>query len=172
MQQSLQLKNIFCAALSFAFASGAFAQTLSETYGIRFYEHHSSDMTNMPIGNGANGSKSGYDFVQRRYFNSFNESSMGAYLNGEEANLDMVEHNGPFGTNGASMYLGFTSGVSTIWGGPIKGNGTTRWMKAPAGFDYASITSVSDISAAYNDASASVSVAEVKNNEKIGRAHV
>lgn len=147
----------------------ASAQALTEKTGIRFYEHHSSDVTGQPLGNGANGSKSGYDFVNQTYFNSFNTANMGAYMNGEEQNLDMVEHNGPF-VSGASLYLGFTSGTSTIWGGNIKGNNTTKWMKAPESFDYASADDVSDLSAAYNEAMASVAVAEVKKDDVfIGR---
>jgi hypothetical protein len=141
------------------------AQALTEKTGIRFYEHHSSAMTGMPMGNGAVGTQSGYDFIEKRYFNSFDAQTMGAYSNGEEANLDMVEHNGPFGTNGASQYLGFTSGVSTIWDGDIKGNGTTRWMAAPVGFNYATVSTVTDLSSAYNPTTASEAIAEVRKDK-------
>lgn len=136
------------------------AQALTEKTGIRFYEHHSSDMTGQPFGNGANGSKSGYDFVNQAYYNSFKESPMGAYTNGEEANLDMVEHNGVFG-GGTSQYLGFTSGVSTIWNGEIKGNGTTKWVKATPAFSYSQAADVKTLSDAYAAGTASVAVAAV-----------
>jgi hypothetical protein len=158
-------KTLYTILLCVSTAPCVFSQTLAEKTSIRFYEHHSSDVTNMPFGNGADGSKSGYDFVNNTYFYSFNEATFDAYTNGEEANIDMVEHNGPFGTNDASMHLGFTSGVSTIWGGSIKGNSTTKWMKAPANFNYASATTVTDIMNAYNDDNATVDVAAVNNND-------
>lgn len=147
----------------------ATAQTLTEKTGLRFYEHHSSDMTNNTFGTGANGAQSGYDFVNQKFYNSFNEATFGAYVNGEETNIDMVEHNGPFGSS-ISMLLGFTSGTSTIWGGSIKGNGTTKWMKAPSSFNYAMATDVTHISQAYNDATAIVAVARVNQGDVyIGR---
>jgi hypothetical protein len=164
MQQTLLTQRIFCAALAIASAVTSFAQSVTEVTAIRLYEHHSTDMTDQPLGSGADGSKSGYDFVQRRYFDSFDPGTpTGEYANGEEANIDMVEHNGPFG-NGSS-FLGFTSGVSSIWNGEIKGNGTTRWMKAPSNFDYAGINSVTQISSAYNASQASIEVANVQNND-------
>lgn len=119
------MKKLLLLACVFAL-SKTWAQQVAEVTGLRFYEHHSTDMTGEPFGNGADGSKSGYDFVKRQFQSSFNPANMDTYLNGEEQNLDMVEHNGPFGTQGASMYLGFTAGVSTIWGGPIKGNSKTK----------------------------------------------
>jgi hypothetical protein len=142
------------------------AQVIAEIKGITFYEHHSSDMTGESFGSSANGSKSGYDFVKRAYVNSFNPATMGAWQNGEEQDIDMVEHEGPFGSGGASMYLGFTSGVSSIWGGPIKGNGTTKWHKVAGGVNvYDSLKNYTDLKARYNPATAIEAIDEVKANE-------
>ncbi len=139
------------------------AQSLTAVTGLKLFEHHSSSINNgAPFGSGANGSKSGYDFVTRNYFNSFNPSNFGAYTNGEEANIDMVEHNGRFGNNGK---FGFTSGVSTIWNGDIKGNNLTVWMEAPASFNYNTVNNVSQVVAAFNPATATKSIAEVKENQ-------
>lgn len=119
------------------------AQSLTTVTGIRIYEHHSSSMNNgLEFGAGANGSKSAYDFVNRKYVYSFDSATFGAYSGGQEANIDLAEHNGPFGNNGS---FGFTSGVSTIWNGDIKGNNSTTWMEAPASFNYATVTNVSQI---------------------------
>lgn len=147
------------------------SQTVKEVKGLRFYEHHSSDMTGAPFGNGADGSKSGYNFVSNQYYWSFDQNTFGAYANGEENNIDMVEHNGPFGTNGASFYLGFTSGISTIWGGSIKGNSTTKWHKLENGLAiYNAATVNADISNQYNSTKATLAIAEVKTEEVyIGR---
>lgn len=147
------------------------SQTVKEVKGLRFYEHHSSDMTGVPFGNGANGSKSGYNFVNNQYIWSFDRNTLGAYADGEENNIDMVEHNGPFGTNGASFYLGFTSGFSTIWGGSIKGNSTTKWHKLDNGLAiYNAATANTDISSKYNSTKATLAIAEVKTDEVyIGR---
>lgn len=139
------------------------AQSLTAVNGLRLYEHHSSTMNNgAPFGSGANGSQSAYDFVNRAYFNSFNPSTFGAYTNGEEANIDMVEHNGAFGNGGK---FGITSAVSTIWGGDIKGNNTTLWMEAPASFNYSNANNVSQIVAAFSQSAASKSIAEIKENK-------
>ncbi len=147
------------------------SQTVKEVKGLRFYEHHSSDMTGTPFGNGANGSKSGYNFVSNQYYWSFDQNTFGAYANAEENNIDMVEHNGPFGTSGASFYLGFTSGISTIWGGSIKGNSTTKWHKLDNGLTiYNAATANTDISSKYNSTKATLAIAEVKTDEVyIGR---
>lgn len=147
------------------------AQVIAEVKGITFYEHHSSDMTGRPFGSDANGSKSGYDFVHRKYINSFDANTFDAYQNGEEKDIDMVEHDGPFGTNGSSMYLGFTSGISTIWNGDIKGNATTKWHKVTGGVNvYDSLTDYPSLKRHYNAALAMTSVAEVKKDEVyIGR---
>ena len=139
-------------------ATGPFiqAQTVTAVTGLRLYEHHSPTISGSQS---ANGVQSGYDFVARTYFNSFNQATFGAYTNGEESNIDMVEHNGPYG-NGQKF--GFTSATSSIWNNEIKGNGLTKWMEAPAALTYAGITAVSNISAAYNAATATQSIAEVK----------
>lgn len=165
-----QVHQLTVSAILFIASTTLSAQVLTEKTGLRFYEHHSSDMTGKDIGTDANGSKSGYDFVSGNYYNSFNESTFGPYTNGENQNIDMVEHNGPFGTGNGAAYLGFTSGVSTIWNGDIKGNGTTKWMKAPANFDYTAADDVKDLSGVYNDAMASQNVNAVKKDEVyIGR---
>ena len=138
------------------------AQSLTAVTNLRLYEHHSSTINNgAPFGSNANGSKSAYDFVNRVYFNSFNAATFGAYTNGEEANIDMVEHNSKFGNNGK---FGITSGVSSIWNGDIKGNNTTVWMEAPASFNYNNVNNVSQIVAAFNPSVASKSIAEIKEN--------
>lgn len=125
----------------------AISQTLSENTGLRFYEHHSSTINGGgDFGFFANGTQSGYDFVNHTYYNSFNTANMGAYLNGEEANIDMVEHNGPYG-NGFGF--GFTSGVSSIWNGNIKGNGTTMWITASGNFDYDQATHIAQLTDEY-----------------------
>lgn len=140
-----------------------FAQPLSTVTGLRLYEHHSSSMNNgAAFGSGANGAQSGYDFVNKTYYNSFDSATFGAYSGGQEANIDMVEHNGGFG-NGSDF--GFTSGVSSIWGGDIKGNGTTRWIEAPASFNYATVNNVSAVIAAFDSTAATPSVAAVGENK-------
>ncbi|HEU4610360.1 MAG TPA: T9SS type A sorting domain-containing protein [Chitinophagaceae bacterium] len=142
-------------------ASGlaAYAQPLTQITGLRLYEHHSSGMNGgAPFGSSANGAQSGYDFVNRVYYNSFDPQTFGAYTGGQEANIDMVEHNGPFG-NGSQF--GFTSGVSTIWGGDIKGNGTTKWMEAPASFNYDNANNVTAIRSAYDATVAALSISAV-----------
>lgn len=142
------------------------AQAIAEVKGITFYEHHSTDMTGQSFGTSANGTKSGYDFVKREYATSFDPATMDAWQNGEEQNIDMVEHAGPFGTNGASMYLGFTSGVSSIWSGPIKGNGTTKWHIVVGGVNiYDSLRNYTDLKARYNPATGAQAIAEVKPDE-------
>jgi hypothetical protein len=73
----------------------------------------------------------------------------------------MVEHNSVYGNQGN---FGFTSAVSSIWGGDIKGNNTTVWMEAPASFNYANATNVSSIMSVFNGATASKAIAEVKEN--------
>ncbi len=139
------------------------AQTLTTVTGIRIYEHHSSSINNnAPFGSSANGSKSAYDFVNRKYVYSFDSATMSAYTGGQEANIDLVEHNGPFGNNGD---FGFTSGVSSIWGGDIKGNGTTYWMMAPPSFNYSTATNASHIFASYNAGGASKNIFSVEANK-------
>lgn len=150
---------LFVAFLSMGIALNA--QSLTEETGLKFYEHHSSSLNGgATFGGGANGSQSGYDFVNRTYFNSFDPSTFGEYQNGEEANIDMVEHKGPFGGAGSKNF-GFTAGTSSIWGGEIKGNGTTRWVEASAGFDYANATTVAELVNEYNAAVPDSSVDEV-----------
>lgn len=140
-------------------ASIGLAQNVTEVTGIKFYEHHSSTINGgSGFGISANGSQSGYDFVQRRYYWSFDSASFGAYQNGEEANLDMVEHNGPYGNMGD---FGFTTGTSSIWGGDISGNGTTQWVVAAPGFDYENLNDVSTISSAYQAGTPSNTISAV-----------
>lgn len=139
------------------------AQSLNTVTAQRLIEHHSSSVNNgAPFGSGANGSKSGYDFVTRNYYNSFNPTTFGPFTNGEEANIDMVEHNSRFGNNGK---FGFTSAISSIWNGDIKGNNQTVWMEAPASFNYNAANNVSQIVAAFNASTATKSIAEVKENQ-------
>ncbi len=119
---------LFAALLPFA----CLAQPTAEKTNIRIYEHHSSSINqNLPYGYGANGSQSGYDFVNNDYYDSFNPSTMGGWTATELANIDMVEHNGGFNSP-----FGFTSGTSSIWAGEIKGNDITVYAEAPAGFEY------------------------------------
>ena len=141
----------------------AYAQPLSSVTGLKLYEHHSSTINGgAPFGSSANGSQSGYDFVNRVYYNSFNPQTFGAYAAGEEANIDMVEHNGGFGNGGP---FGFTAGVSTIWGGDIKGNGKTKWMEAPASFNYTTANNVTAIKSVYDSTVAALSIATVTANK-------
>jgi len=143
------------------------AQTLTEITNKRLYEHHSSSINNnSEFGEEANGFQSGYDFVNQKYFYSFNKYSFGPYLNGEEANIDMVEHNGPFG-NGENF--GFTSGVSSIWDGDILGNKSTLWMRAPIGFNYYTTTSVSQLKTAFEFGNPSLSINSVDTFVYIGK---
>lgn len=132
------------------------AQPLSTKTALRFYEHHSPLIAGS---RGANGAQSGYDFVNHTYYDSFDPVAFGEYKQGEEANIDMVEFRGPFGNPRGNF--GFTSGVSDIWGGEIKGNGITKWMPAPAGFSYATITDVKNLSAVYNATVAKVDIGAV-----------
>jgi hypothetical protein len=132
-------------------------QTLTAVTGLRLYEHHSP----MIAPQGANGSQSGYNFVNRVYFYSYNASNMGAYTGNQPDSIDMVEHNGPYSTK---RMFGFTSGVSTIWNGDIKGNGITKWMEAPASFNYSTANNVQQIVAAYDSTKAKQNVDTVKAN--------
>jgi hypothetical protein len=160
------MKKTLLGIISLFCTHHTWAQAVNEFKAIRFYEHHSSDVTNQPFSESANGSKSGYDFVNKQYYNSFNTNNMGAYLNGEEANIDMVEHNGPFGTNGASLNLGFTAGVSTIWDGDIKGNGTTKWHKVTGGVTtYNATTTYAQLKDLYDAGLANVAVAAVNKDD-------
>lgn len=147
----------------FAAAVGR-AQSLTTVTGLRLYEHHSKSIAGSM---GANGFQSGYDFVKRAYVNSFNKTTFGPYTDGTDSTIDMVEHNGTYGNQGN---FGFTSGVSSIWNGDIQGNGTTKWMEAPAGFNYATTTKVTQLKAAYNASTATQAITAVKNNTTyIGR---
>lgn len=121
-----------CIIVTLACTGLLHAQEVTEVKGLRLYEHHSSDVTMMPFGSGAESSKSGYDFVDRKYYVSFGKVTMSSYQNGAEKNLDMVEHEELFGTQGVSKYLGFTAGESSIWGVSIKGNAQTKWYKVAA----------------------------------------
>lgn len=147
------------------------AQTVLEVKGIKFYEHHSSEMTKQAFGQSANGAQSGYDFVTRKFFSSFDATTFSSYTKGEEKDLDMVEHNGPFGTQGASMLLGFTSGISTIWDGRIKGNNNTKWLKVNNGLTiYNSVASITDLSKLYDETKATAAITVVnKDDVYVGR---
>jgi len=155
-------RMLLCMALP-GLAGAIYAQPLTTVTGVRIYEHHSSSMNNgADFGASANGSKSAYDFVNRKYVYSYDSATMSAYTGGQQANIDLVEHNGPFG-NGQKF--GFTSGVSSIWGGDIKGNSSTYWMLAPQSFNYSTATNASQIFAAFNISAASMSVYEVEANK-------
>jgi len=52
--------------------------------------------------------------------------------------------------------------VSTIWSGDIKGNSSTKWMKAPASFNYNTATDVSTIRAAFDSTVATLGVDSVE----------
>lgn len=141
------MKKITLALLTALTPVLCMAQSLTEKKGIRLYEHHSSSMNmGAPFGNNADGSKSGYDFVKHAYHGSFDPSTFGAWNATEVANIDMVEHNGPFGNGGG---FGFTSATSTIWSGSIKGNALTTFVKAPAGFGYDTVKDVAVIKKAH-----------------------
>jgi hypothetical protein len=136
------------------------AQPTTEKKSIRLYEHHSSSINqNLPYGYGANGSTSGYDFVNNDYYDSFNPSTMGGWTAAEQANIDMVEHNGGF-----NAPFGFTSATSSIWAGSIMGNDITVYAEAPAGFIYDSASNASYIKDAM-PASASKEIPEVVANK-------
>lgn len=145
------------------FPAISMAQSLTEKKAVRLYEHHSSSINgNKQFGSGANGTNSGYDFVNHAYYGSFKPGMGGGWTAAELQNIDMVEHNGRFGNNGP---FGFTSGVSTIWGGDIKGNGTTVYMEAPASFNYTSATKVSDIKNVFDSMKAAKAVTTVQNGK-------
>lgn len=128
-----------------------FAQKTTEKKSVRFYEHHSSDLNGgNPFGMGANGSQSGYDFVKHAYYNSFNPSNGGKWTATELANIDMVEHNGPYGgSSSPANPFGFTSATSSIWAGDIKGNDLTVFAEAPSTFKYEDASDVSYIKKAF-----------------------
>ena len=153
--------TLFILILIFGVLCGTFsvakAQSLTEITGVRIYEHHSPTIAGST---GANGDQSGYDFVNHDYYASF--YNWAGYTNGEEANIDLVEHNGPTTLGGA---FGFTSGVSTIWGGDIQGNGLTKFMVAPTTFDYYTITDVAEIANAFDSTLASINVEHVAENQ-------
>ncbi|RYE20221.1 MAG: T9SS type A sorting domain-containing protein [Sphingobacteriales bacterium] len=136
------------------------AQPTAEIKNIRIYEHHSSSINqNLPYGYGANGSTSGYDFVNNVYYGSFNPTTMGSWTTEEQANIDMVEHNGCYNDP-----FGLTSATSSIWAGDIKGNDITVYAEAPAGFVYDSANDASYIKDAI-PASTSKEIAEVVANK-------
>lgn len=133
------------------------AQVLTEVVGKRLYEHHSPGAKS-PSG-GVSGEKSGYDFVTHTFISSFNPANFGKYTNGEELDIDMVEHNGPAARPLKSF--GFTSGVSSIWNGDIRGNSITKWVAASSSFDYTSVSNVSALKAEYNAGTPDSSVESV-----------
>jgi hypothetical protein len=147
MERLLQKQNtvwMLLCCLLISVSSGA--QALTEVVGKRLYEHHSPGARN--ASGGTSGEKSGYDFVAHDFISSFNPANFGQYTNGEEQNIDMVEHNGPAARPLKSF--GITAGVSSIWNGDIRGNGTTKWVAASAGFDYSNVSNVSALKAEYN----------------------
>ena len=145
MKKIIALSIVF-GILTFGAAMG---QALTETTNLRFWEHHSSDINGgANYGNAANGFQSGYDFVNHTFYSSFNTASTsGAYLNSEEVNIDMVEHNAFFGNGGD---FGITSGTSSIWNGNIKGNNISLWVEAQGSFDYTTSYDVLDLKTEYN----------------------
>jgi hypothetical protein len=154
---------LFIAPFSFCWVQ---AQTIAEVQHIRIYEHHSTDMTGVGFGSSANGAQSGYDFVKLTYANSFDPNTNGPFTKGEEKEIDMVEHNGPFGTNGNQYHLGFTAGTSTIWGGDIKGNGTTKWHKVVAGVTgYENLKNYVDLKSFYDSTKATVNIEMVQKDD-------
>lgn len=136
-----------------------YAQPLATITGKRLYEHHSPSIAGQT---GANGFQSGYNFLNHAYVYSFDKNTFGPYTDGTDTTIDMVEHNGPYGNGGA---FGFTSGISSIWQGDIKGNGVTKWTEAPGSFNFIGITSVSEIKNAYNAAMATPAINAVENNK-------
>ncbi len=158
----MNTRTIFLTAVSsLIYMNSLHAQELSEITNIRLYEHHSSTINGgADIGWEANGSQSGYDFVNNTYHDSFDPDTFGEFTGGEEANIDLVEHNGPFG---GGFDYGFTSGESSIWSGEIRGNALTKWMPAPVDFDYDSATDVSELYEAYDVDAAVLSVGYVDN---------
>jgi hypothetical protein len=156
MRKLILLLSLFTPVLSIA-------QQLTEKKAVRIYEHHSSSINgNKQFGAGANGDSSGYDFVKHTYYGSFHPTLGKQWSASELENIDMVEHNGKFGNNGP---FGITSGVSTIWSGDIKGNGTTMYMEAPVTFNYATSTKVTDIKNAFDSAKATVAIGAVTNGK-------
>ncbi len=147
--------------LNLLLATSLCAQPLKTLNNVRLYEHHSSMMNNgSPFGGGANGKKSGYNFMENRYFSSIDSIKGGAWKGNEAQHIDMVEHKGPFGGPPGRPPFGFTAGASSIWGGKdIKGNGLTKYMEVPATF-YDTVTDVACIQGTYKSAQASVEVAE------------
>lgn len=149
---------------SVIYMNSLFAQELAEITGVRIYEHHSSSINGgVEFGFGANGAQSGYDFVNNAYYNSFDPDTFSEYADGEEVNIDLVEHNGPFGGIGGDF--GFTAGVSTIWGGEVKGNSMTKWILAPDDFNYDLVSDVGDLIEAYDTDAASLEVDYVEDGD-------
>ncbi|UTW62810.1 T9SS type A sorting domain-containing protein [bacterium SCSIO 12741] len=133
------------------------AQSLKEITGKRFFEHHSPSMKKL---NGAPGpEQSGYDFVQHDYYSSFDVTSFGKYLNGEEANIDMVEH---FETR---RVFTITSGESSIWAGDIWGNSKTQWVVASANFDYNTVSDVADLESEFQAGAPSLTLPAINEGE-------
>ncbi len=144
-------------AIACASSVTAMAQPLTTAPSVRLWEHHSSAINDDKVfGAGANGSMSGYDFMNHTYFDSFDSTTFDEHPPAVQANIDMVEHNGKFGNAGD---FGFTSGTSSIWGGDIKGNNLTKYFLAPAGFNYDTITNVVTIRNAYDSTMATTAVA-------------
>lgn len=156
MNTRLKCTPLFLLFGYFLWGGSAHAQELKEVTGKRLYEHHSPAVRNT---NGApGGGQSGYDFVQHDYVSSFDPVTFGPYQNGEEKNLDMVEHNGP---SARGKDFGITSGYSSIWAGDIVGNRTTKWVTASSGFDYAAATDVADLEKEYQAGTPDSSIASV-----------
>lgn len=158
--------NTVAIVLSLAIQWNSKSQTLTQVAKLRLYEHHSSSINgNANFGDEANGSKSAYDFVKRDYISSFDPNSFDAYVSGEEAGIDMVEHNGPFGSG---SNFGFTSGTSSIWQGRIKGNNVTLWMQAPSNFDYYKTNTVEELQKIFDPSKAGKSIDKVE----LGKSYI
>ena len=150
------MKKILLASVLALCGSTLFAQTVTQVTGISIWEHHSSAINGgTPFGGGANGSMSGYDFMNHTYQWSFDSASFGPHPAAQLVNIDLVEHNSQFGNGGD---FGFTSGESSIWNGDINGNGTTKYFPAPASFNYDTVTNVASIRNAYDSVAATISV--------------
>ena len=135
------MKKILSFFVFSTLVSTFFSQSLIDSTGKRMYEHHSSAVTGSNFGFGNNPGQSGYDFVNHDYYPS------NGYPTGGQSNIDMVEHNGPYGGGGN---FGFTSGVSGIWSGSIVGNNTTLWVTAPSSFNYAAANDVCELRSVFN----------------------
>jgi hypothetical protein len=159
------MRKFYLVPLLACLSTNLFAQAkLTTKNNVRIWEHHSSAVNGgKAFGTSANGRMSGYDFIKNTYFSSIDTVMMDKWPGTEYMNIDLVEHNGPYGNTPSPF--GFTSAASTIWGGDIRGNGKTMYMEAPVGFNYDSATSVATIRAAFDSTKATASIAAVANGK-------